>query len=247
MATNNDTTGDRSKVKQKVQKLLNQAEDREGTPEGDLFYAKAFALMAEHGFAERDLDAEGDGSDVIHKTIAFAGSYTDMQHNLLWAIANALHCTGFSNRKRRSSGIVDSMLFGDRRHLDRVEMLYSMLNPMMLSAAKRVEASLWHGVSLVVKRRSFMEGFAATIGARLEEAERTVSDGDDRYALALMSDLDKARAALDEYVTGEGFELSQYNRKRSFDVDAWGQGVSAGKMADIEQDRLAGQLALGAS
>lgn len=245
MTINQSASDDRAKVRQKVQKLLNQAEDREGTPEGDLFYAKAFALMAEHGFAERDLDAAGGDADVTHTTISFTGSYTDMQNNLLWAIANALHCSGFSNRKRRSPSIINSIVFGDRRHLDRVEMLYSMLNPMMLSAAKRLEVEPWRGESLVVKRRSFMEGFATTIGARLEDAEDDVSDSDGRYALVLVRDLDKAHAARDEYIASKGLALGQYNRKFSFDADAWGQGVNAGKMADIGQDRIAGQLALG--
>ena len=245
MTINQNPLDDRDKIKQKVQKLLNQANDREGTPEGDVFYAKAFALMAEYGFAERDLNAKDSDTDVVHKTIAFTGSYTDAQHGLLWAIANALHCTGFSNRKRRSPAIINSIVFGDRRHLDRVEMLYSMLNPMMLSAAKNLSSDPWRDGSLVVKRRSFMEGFASIIGSRLEEAEGDVSDSDERYALVLVDDFDKARAARDEYLAGKGFELKPYNRNCSFDADAWGKGVNAGKMADIGQDRLVGQLALG--
>lgn len=243
--TDNAMTDGQAKIKQKVQKLLNQAADREGTPEGESFYAKAFALMAEYGFAERDLDTKDGDTDVIHKTIAFKGAYTDMQNALLSAIANALHCTGFSNRKYRASGFVSTMLFGDRRHLARVEMLYSMLNPVMLSAAKRIEVNLWSNESLVVKRRSFMEGFASTIGTRLKDAETTVSDGDDRYALVLVDDLDKARAALDEYTASEGMNIRQHNTNRAFDADAWGQGVDAGKLADLGQDRLSGQLSLG--
>ena len=36
-------------IKAKVEKLLRQAADREGTPEGDAFREKAFSLMAEYG------------------------------------------------------------------------------------------------------------------------------------------------------------------------------------------------------
>ena len=43
---------DTDDLKSRVQKLLNQAADREGTPEGDTFYEKAFDLMARYGFDE---------------------------------------------------------------------------------------------------------------------------------------------------------------------------------------------------
>ena len=86
---------DIDKIKEKVQKLLNLAADRAGTPEGDSFYEKAFALMAAYGFDERDLTAPDEGDVVAHKHYEFAGAYSDMQSRLLLAIAQALHCTGY--------------------------------------------------------------------------------------------------------------------------------------------------------
>lgn len=85
------------KIKQRVQKLLNQARDREGTPEGDVFYARAFELMAQYGYEQRDIDGP-EPSEVGQRAYEFTGSYTEMQANLLLTIAAALHCRVFSAR-----------------------------------------------------------------------------------------------------------------------------------------------------
>ena len=114
------------KIKQRLQKLLNQARDREGTPEGDAFYARAFELMAEYGYEQRDLDTD-DGDEVGQRTYEFAGAYTEMQANLLLTIAFALHCTGFSQRVYNSTRMKDAVIFGCARHLERVDMLYLSL------------------------------------------------------------------------------------------------------------------------
>ena len=50
-------------MKEKVQKLLALARDRQGTPEGETFENKAFELMAKYGVSAAALEADGNGSD----------------------------------------------------------------------------------------------------------------------------------------------------------------------------------------
>lgn len=231
------------KIKQRVQKLLNQARDQEGTPEGDAFYARAFELMAQYGYEQRDLRDNDGGSEVGQRAYEFSGAYTDMQANLLLTIARALHCSGFTQRVYNSTRIKDAVIFGCARHLERVDMLYAMLQPAMLADAQLVRASHW-GESAVVRRRSFMSGFASSIGTRLAAAEKTVEDSDSGYGLVLLGDYDKAAAARDEFAAAEGFVLSGYSSKRSFDPDAYSAGHAAGERSDIGQTRVRARPAL---
>lgn len=231
------------KIKQRVQKLLNQARDQEGTPEGDAFYARAFELMAQYGYEQRDLRDNDDGSEVGQRAYEFSGAYTDMQANLLLTIATALHCSGFTQRVYNSTRIKDAVIFGCARHLERVDMLYALLQPAMLADAQLVRASHW-GESAVVRRRSFMSGFASSIGTRLAAAEKTVEDSDSGYGLVLLGDYDKAAAARDEFAAAEGFVLSGYSSKRSFDPDAYSAGHAAGERSDIGQTRVRARPAL---
>lgn len=231
------------KIKQRVQKLLNQARDQEGTPEGDAFYARAFELMAQYGYEQRDLRDNDDGSEVGQRAYEFSGAYTDMQANLLLTIARALHCSGFTQRVYNSTRIKDAVIFGCARHLERVDMLYALLQPAMLADAQLVRASHW-GESAVVRRRSFMSGFASSIGTRLAAAEKTVEDSDSGYGLVLLGDYGKAAAARDEFAAAEGFVLSGYSSKRSFDPDAYSAGHAAGERSDIGQTRVRARPAL---
>lgn len=229
--------GNTDKIKERVQKLLNQAADRAGTPEGDAFYTKAFELMAAYGFSERDLAAPDEGDEVTHKHYTFTGSYSDMQSRLLFSITNALHCTGFQQGVYHSTRIVGADIFGLRRHVERVDLLYSMLMPVMMAQARALEPNGWE--SAVVRRRSFMTGFAATIGQRLDSAEQTVAPAGSSYELALVDDSVRATHACDAYAAAQGIYLqSGRSSKRSFDPEAYIQGQDAGHLTDLGQTRL---------
>lgn len=235
---------DIDKVKEKVQKLLNLAADRAGTPEGDSFYEKAFALMAAYGFDERDLAAPDEGDEVAHKHYEFAGAYSDMQSRLLLAIAQALHCTGYYQGVPQSTRVDSADIFGLRRHMERVDLLYSMLLPAMMAGARNVEPDGW--ASAVVRRRSFMRGFAATVADRLERAERTVSPAGSGYELALVDDSLEAERARNAYAEAQGlyFKAGTTRRSRVFDADAYYRGQDAGSMTDLGQTRVQSRPAL---
>ncbi|WP_018297763.1 DUF2786 domain-containing protein [Corynebacterium lubricantis] len=232
------------KIKERVQKLLNQAADREGTPEGDAFYDKAFELMASYGFDERDLGTKQVGDNISRKVFAFSGAYTDMQAYLLNSLVRGLHCVAFSAGTYRSTKVKQMTVFGAERHLDRVDLLFSLLNPQMIVLAKRVRAHPELGVSAVVARRSFMIGFASRVGERLRQAEKTVSDSSNGYAVALIDDAAKAEAARDAFAEEEGITLASSKSRRSMDADSYFQGVDAGNGSDIGQTRLRNRAAL---
>lgn len=235
---------DIEKVKEKVQKLLNLAADRSGTPEGDSFYEKAFALMAAYGFDERDLTQPDEGDQTAHKHYEFSGAYSDMQARLLLSIAQALHCTGFYQGVPQSTRVKSADIFGSRRHMERVDLLYSMLLPVMIAEARRVESDGW--ASAVVRRRSFMRGFAATVAERLENAERTVTPAGSMYELALVDDSLEAEHARDAYAASQGLyvKADAVRRNRGFDADAFSRGHDAGSMTDLGQTRVQSRPAL---
>lgn len=231
------------KLKDRVQKLLNQAKDREGTPEGDVFYEKAFELMAAYGFEERDLSTADAGDDIDCREYTFGGTYTEMQAKLLFAIGRALHCTGFSQRVYNSTRVASATLFGLRRHLDRVDMLYGLLLPVMMAGAHAERAEGW-GDSTVIKRRSFMTGFATSIQLRLSAAEDTAASQDGRYAIALLDDAAKAEAAQEEYAAHHGLCIGKYSSNGSLDADAFFAGQDAGDRSDLGQTRVRARPAL---
>lgn len=235
--------GNGEKLKEKVQKLLNQAKDREGTPEGETFYAKAFSLMAEYGIDQRDLDQPDEGDAVTHRTYTFKHSYTEMQAGLLHAIASGLHCTGFTHRVYNSTRVESATIFGLKCHLERVDMLYGMLLPVMLAGAQRVRARNLRE-STVIMRRSFMSGYASEIRARLAEAEVEAAGPGSEYALVLIDDFERASRACDDYAAAKGFYLSQHETNRSFDPGAYLRGKAAGERSDLGQTRVGARPAL---
>lgn len=232
------------KVKERVQKLLNQAADRDGTAEGEVFYQKAFDLMARYGFEERDLRHPSEADEVIMRTFALGGSYTDMQASLLLRLSGALHCVGYMESARGSRKVSTVVVFGSRRHVERVEMLYGVLNPQMAAGAKGVCGSRAAGVATVVARRSYMGGFISVVVARLEAAEGSVAAGKGEYALALMDDRDKAQDAMDVFADREGIMFSNRASKASVDAASFLRGASAGERSDLGQTRVRARPAL---
>lgn len=123
-----------STIERKIKGLLAQAADREGTPEGDAFRDKAFSLMAQYGVEQATLP-NADADDIANTAISLSGCYTDMQAILLAAISQALHCRSLSWKQRGSTRVSRTIVYGRRCHLDRVTMLFSLLNPQMITGA----------------------------------------------------------------------------------------------------------------
>ncbi|WP_257159279.1 DUF2786 domain-containing protein [Corynebacterium cystitidis] len=230
------------KIKQRVQKLLNQAADRSGTPEGDVFYSKAFDLMATYGFDERDLSQADDGDAIAMEEIELSGAYTDMQALLLSALAVALHCEALSVGVRNSTKVEKVMVFGLRRHVKRLVLLFSMLMPQMV--AKGLDQPAQPGYSTVVLRRSFMSGFASQVAARLTEAEETVAAASAGYELALIDDATRATEARDNYLEDNNLRATSKQSQRAMNATAYYNGMDAGDLSDLGQTRLRQRPAL---
>lgn len=233
-------------IKDRVKKLLDRAADQQGTPEGDACFAKAFDLMSRYGFEERDLKNPDDGDEVINKTFEFRGAYTDMQATLLQCLSEALHCKAYMTKRHRSTKVMDMTVFGLRRHMERVDMLFSLLNPKMLLLSKKntVVDLNGYGVSATVRKRSFMTGFAVTMRQRLQESERKANAGDERYAVALIDDAAKAKQGMQDHLNDNGMNLKQFRQKRQLDGASYAGGVDAAHQQDIGQTRLRNTPAL---
>lgn len=232
-------------VRQRIKKLLRHAEDRHGHPEAQAYLDKAFALMAEYGVEQAQLN-DDDSSALVHKDIKLSGAYTDMQALLLTHIAKALHCFGVAQTAYRSSRIPVMTIGGVARHMERVEMLFALLNPIMLAGAQK-EYRLQKGqtyYSATVVKRSWMTGFISTIYMRLSEAEASQSSGYDHNGtsgeLVLLDDADKAYQLRDQLFG----EVEHRTRKRQQDGHAAHAGANAGKNVDIGQTKVGQRKAL---
>lgn len=210
------------KLRDKVAKLLRQAEDVVGTPEEAVFQAKAFELMAKYGISEAAVDAAKEGLDssdlreAIKWQVDIVGKYAAAQMQLLHQITLGLHGKAIYT-KRRDGSLVMSV-YAVPTHLDRIKMLWQILQPQMMrlvdkvrpdydiSGVKRVYDYTTHTFTykkttgageLKSYRRSWIAGFASAVGARLREQETKALEADTGSALVLFKgDAQRAEVAL---------------------------------------------------
>lgn len=237
------STGNAS-IKEKVQKLLNQAADQEGTPEAEAFYEKAFELMARHGVEHWELPGNDQSRGMRKLVVDLTGKYTEMQMHLLNSIADGLHCTAVAMRRARAVGVESGMVFGVSMHVERVELLFTILNPLMAALSVDVGKSPLGSGSPVAQRRSFMQGFAGEIQRRLREAEDRAGDAEPGYAVALIDDTVRARDFMNEEMDKLGGGLANHRRRGKFDPSAFQRGAAAARNADLGQRRMSGARGL---
>ena len=229
-------------VKDKIKKLLAQADDQAGTPEGDAFLAKAMDVAARYGVETADLDYT-DGGEVICREVEFSGTYTDMQAYLLICITDALHCNTLKMNAYSSTKVKTLFIFGRERHIERAMMLWTILNPRMKAQAD--DQAVYSLASNVTAKRSFMRGFSATIRARLKEAEqRATDDAGERYALAVIDDGKLAQNKRDEWLSDRGMRVRRGRNNYRYDPHSYAGGVNAGESADIGNQRIANRAAI---
>ncbi|AKK02305.1 DUF2786 domain-containing protein [Corynebacterium epidermidicanis] len=228
------------KVKERIRKLLAQAADQEGTPEGEVFYRKAFELMARYGLEQSDVPSDPHSKRTTSAEYHFDGSYTDLQARLLLTIANALHCVGVQDVVHRSTRVSAVKVFGLTSHLERVDMLYSILNLNMIAGAYGIVGR--KGIRRA--RRSYMLGFCLAVGQRLADAERKVASEHQPRTLALIDDRTKAKEALDAYLSEQGMRVFTRKSRSELDPAAYGAGAAAGARSDIGQARVSSRRAI---
>lgn len=243
----NENTNDQ-KLTDRVRKLLDKAQAVAGTPEADVLNAKAFELIAQYGLdaeviARRGIDKNIEDTKLIAATFTFS-KYTTQRIELLWAIAQPLHCAGIVTR---TDGKIGVKLFGVARHIRRVKLLHGFLSAQMLAGAARAVPNTGidfaGGNAVEAHRQTWMKGFADGVMAKINEVEQAAirqfdrNCGDTRMAVARMNDFERAQNALHK-----AFPTAMFSGK--FQGTGYGSGYAAGNAAGRQSD--VGQTRVGA-
>lgn len=215
------------KLKDKVAKLLRQAEDVAGTPEEAVFQAKAFELMAKYGISEAAVSAAKEGldtsdlRDAIQWVVKIEGKYASAQMLLLHNLATALHSKTVYSKSRYGGGQLHMFVYGVPTHIERIKLLWNILQPQMMrlvgtirpdyeyrSERRRYNYETHEFESyrttgsgyLKSYRRSWIAGFGQAVGERLRTQEnKALEEAESSGALVLFrGDAEKAAVALRE-------------------------------------------------
>ncbi|WP_196248664.1 DUF2786 domain-containing protein [Rhodococcoides fascians] len=192
-----------SLVKDKIAKLLRQADSVAGTPEADAFNQRAFELLARYKVAESDVRAEmansfGDGTVGIE--VRFSGPRAYPAMRLFTRVAYASHCrTVYSDLPGPPRAILVD-IFGRPSDIERARFLQECLEPQMVTEANRRFEMNSEGISFKKYIRHFSTGFGDRIRTRIMDAEeaavRATSNNPKSTALVLVTDDERAEAAL---------------------------------------------------
>lgn len=212
------------KLKDKVAKLLRQAEDVAGTPEEAVFQAKAFELMAKYGIDQASVEATKQGldtsdlRDAIQWIVKIEGKYAQAQMLLLHNLAQALHSKTVYSQGRYGDKVLRMYVYGVPTHIERIQALWSILQPQMMRLVETVRPSYdptrlkrrynyathefetyrSSGAGEVKSyRRSWIAGFGQAVGDRLREQENKAVESAGGGALVLFrGDSERAAVAL---------------------------------------------------
>ncbi|QXO13360.1 hypothetical protein SEA_TROOPER_83 [Mycobacterium phage Trooper] len=246
-------TSKREKMQVVVAKLLRQAEDTAGTPEGDVFQAKAFEVMAKYGIEQAEIDAANQGldttaiPDAVRWNWTFTGKYVAQQALLLNNLVTALHGKAVlsTNRGTKEQTLI---VFAVPRHLERIQFLWDILRPQMLRLVESVrpeggfqprykydyrtgdyKAKSTSG-QLKSYRRAWIAGFGQAVGDRVR-AEETKALSTSGGALVLYRD-DASRAAV---ALREAFPRVRNTRGPRFNSSGYAHGQRDGRTASMQR------------
>ncbi|AYD87109.1 hypothetical protein SEA_NICOLETERA_82 [Mycobacterium phage NicoleTera] len=246
-------TSKREKMQTVVAKLLRQAEGSAGTPEGDVFQAKAFEVMAKYGIEQAEVEAARQGidtttlPDAVRWSWTFEGKYVAQQALLLNNLVQALHGKAVlsTNRMTKEQTLI---VFAVPRHLDRIQFLWEILRPQMLRLVDTVrpEGELFAGFKydyrtgeykkkstagqLKSYRRAWIAGFGHAVGERVRAEESKALEGAGG-ALVLYRD-DKSRA---EVALREAFPRVRNTRGPRFNANGYAHGQRDGRTAAMNR------------
>lgn len=235
----------KSSTKDKIRKLLAQSTDRSVTPaEAEAFRAKVFELMAHEGLEESDIGEADTGSEVGMFVVDMRMTYGHEYGSAFGRVASALHCSYTYGKFDRRA-----VIFGRRKHLDRLEFLWPLLTQMCTTHMLAMRG--YDSASTRRKRMSFLYAFMTSVAGRLHETEysaaaerereRAAGSAASSTSLAFTSERDAADVARDKWLVDNGYILAGRRRSRALlDRGASAQGAQAGSIVDIGNSRLDG-------
>lgn len=218
------------KMIDKIQALLNKAENTTFEAERDTFLAKAQELMTKHAIERWQL---GKAKGVDEKPVQVYFIYSNNDANLpgkkqlLAAAAKAAGCEVVLVGARGQKRDFKACFIGYAADAEFAQMLYTSL---ALQAQRFAPADVRK-----VKARftDFMLGFASVVAARLAEQEREDAKVDD-YLPAMIDRSEDVRKARDEFFPRLGHSKAVARRQ---DWAARSAGAKAGQRADISGGR----------
>ena len=223
------------KIADKIRKLLTQAADREGTPEGDIFQAKALDLLERYGLTEFDIeDNAQDLQEQVIEHYEVTKHFRVQRQTLLGVIARAL---GVFAVRRTGSTVIT--LAGTRRNVTRAVLLFEQLSLHVASGALRESA---HDAGSTTRLlRGYWEGYSEQIYLRLVEMEREVHEELRKTGAALVpvNEYEKAQAMYRAQVGGWRSATPSYH-----DAESMNRGRNRAKQADLGQARVQNRLEL---
>lgn len=243
-----------AKMQDRVAKLLRQAEDVTGTPEEAVFQAKAFELMAKYGIEMAQVEATKAGLDMtempdaIQWEVNVTGKYVAQQALLLHGIARALHCKTVYTTLYKGQRVY---VFGMERHVERVRFLWEILRPQMLRlvdkvrpepiAVRRFDYELREVITEGYRkpnagevkqyRRSWIAGFAQTIGDRVRAEENKALEGAGGALVLYRDDKARAGAALAKVFP----RVRNVKARTRYDSNGYAHGQRDGRSAAMQR------------
>lgn len=245
-------TSKREKMQTIVAKLLRQAEDTAGTPEGDIFQAKAFEVMAKYGIEQAEVQAAQQGldtstiPDAVRWSWTFTGKYVAQQALLLNNLVTALHGKAVlsTNRGTKEQTLI---VFAVPRHLERIQFLWDILRPQMLRLVETVrpEGDVNAGYKYdyrtgeykkkstagLIKsyRRAWIAGFGQAVGDRVRAEESKALEGAGGALVLYRDDASRAAVAL-----REAFPRVRNTRGPRFNSSGYAHGQRDGRTASMQ-------------
>jgi len=243
-----------------IRALLAQAEATPYPAEAEAFTAKAAQLMARHALDEALVWADGHHHDApTEASLHLHRPFVAQKAVLVATVARAFRCRAIRLGRAPGAPSEAVAVVGFRADLELVELLVTSLL-VQLTTAMTTTPSVGRTAAQVASwRRSFIMGFTAAIGTRLEaEARRAATDrpGSDHGADgAAPGTTPSATSTALVLADREGAVGAEYRRRyphvRSSSVSAGSSaqghraGAAAGRSADLGHPRLGGRRAIG--
>jgi hypothetical protein len=176
----------KERMVQRVAKLLRQAEGaaQAGNPEEEqAFQLRAFEIMARYGIDEALARATVDGLNKTidpkgdHFYVTMEGRYKPLQADVYYQLVQVLHCQAVLTAGRQ--GRVTLHVFGMPDHLERIRIMWDLLQPQFMRGMKTAEPPFGysHSGELRVYRRNWVRGFRDAVCERIRQAEYEAAKG----------------------------------------------------------------------